>query len=238
MGDIQVRGERIVYAIRRMHRISGRRITVYGHSQGGMVGRWALRFWPDTRAMVADLVGAAPSNHGTDAARSICGGGCAPSFWQQRSDSDFTSALNSRAETFRGVAYTSIYSHLDEVVVPNSDETGQLLASHRARRDPNVAVQEICPGDLSEHLLLALWTRSPGRCSSTRPPTPDRRTRRGSIVRSAPIHTCRVSIRRPTLRSHRRRRCARDHGAPPTRRSPRNPRSPRTSSLPESRFIL
>lgn len=156
MSDIQARGERVVYAIRRMHRISGRRVTVYGHSQGGMVGRWALRFWPDTRAMVADLVGAAPSNHGTDVAPFICGGGCAPSIWQQRSDSQFTRALNSRAETFRGVAYTSIYSRLDEVVIPNSDETGSSSLRTGRGEIENVAVQDVCPGDVSEHLLTGV----------------------------------------------------------------------------------
>ncbi len=31
------------------------------HSQGGMIGRWATRFWPDTRQMVDDIVGLAPS---------------------------------------------------------------------------------------------------------------------------------------------------------------------------------
>lgn len=36
--------------------------AVLGHSQGGMVMRWSLRFWPDTRAMVADVIGMAGSN--------------------------------------------------------------------------------------------------------------------------------------------------------------------------------
>ena len=49
-GDIQVAGEYLVHAIRRIHRLSGRRVAVMGHSQGGMSMRWALRFWPDTRA--------------------------------------------------------------------------------------------------------------------------------------------------------------------------------------------
>lgn len=35
MADIQVRGMYITYAIRRLHRMAGRRIAVMGHSQGG-----------------------------------------------------------------------------------------------------------------------------------------------------------------------------------------------------------
>ena len=41
MGDIQVAGEYVVYAIRTMHAAYGGRIDVVGHSQGGMVPRWA-----------------------------------------------------------------------------------------------------------------------------------------------------------------------------------------------------
>src|SRR5437899_1119306 len=51
LGNIQVAGEYIVYAIRATYAKAHRRIAVLGHSQGGMSMRWALRFWPDTRAM-------------------------------------------------------------------------------------------------------------------------------------------------------------------------------------------
>jgi pimeloyl-ACP methyl ester carboxylesterase len=154
MDDIQVRGEYVVYAIRRMYEAAGRRIAIYGHSQGGMVGRWALRFWPDTRKMVADVVGAAPSNQGTDTAVPICALGCAPSFWQQRTGSDFITALNSRAETFRRISYTTVYTHLDEVVFPNLDDSGRSSLHTGRGKIANVAVQDICPVDLADHLLL------------------------------------------------------------------------------------
>ena len=65
MGDIQVAGEYIVGALRTMAASAGRKVDVLGYSQGGMVPRWALRFWPDTRPLVEDLVGLDPSNHGT-----------------------------------------------------------------------------------------------------------------------------------------------------------------------------
>jgi triacylglycerol esterase/lipase EstA (alpha/beta hydrolase family) len=61
------RGEHLVHAIRTVHRHTGKKIAMLGHSQGGMNPRWALRFWPGTRRMVDDLIGMAPSNHGTTA---------------------------------------------------------------------------------------------------------------------------------------------------------------------------
>src|SRR3954447_5810721 len=57
MDDIQVAAEYVVYAIRRAHALSGKKVQIIGYSQGGMVPRWAFRFWPDTRAMVDDDVG-------------------------------------------------------------------------------------------------------------------------------------------------------------------------------------
>src|SRR3954454_5673301 len=119
MSDIQASGQYLVYALRRLHARSDRRVDVVGYSQGGMVPRWALRFWPRTRRMVDDLVGMSPSNHGTVDAVPACISGCAPAFWQQRTAATFLRALTSRRETFHGVSYTSVYTRTDEVVVPN-----------------------------------------------------------------------------------------------------------------------
>ncbi len=150
-GDIQVNGEYVVYAIREMYRRAGRRISVIGHSQGGMLPRWPLRFWPDTRAMVDDQIGFAPSNHGTTQARFVCGP-CAPADWQQMDGSNFIQALNSHQETFAGVSYTEIYTRLDEIVRP--PEGAELHTGDG--RITNVAIQDICPADPSEHFLIGL----------------------------------------------------------------------------------
>src|SRR4051794_2250209 len=120
LGDIQVAGEYLVYAIRTMHAMAHRRVAVLGHSQGGMSMRWALRFWPDTRPMVDDIIGMAPTNHGTTAAGS-CDAGCVPANWQQGATSHFIAALNSRTETFRGISYTNVFTHTDEEVKPSDD---------------------------------------------------------------------------------------------------------------------
>jgi hypothetical protein len=157
LGDIQTAGDYLVYAIRTMHAAAHRRIAVLGHSQGGMSMRWALRFWPDTRKMVDDVIGMAGSNHGT-VVLGACSAGhtsCPPADWQQSSKANFIAALNSGAETFAGISYTEIFTHTDEVVVPNSTDATSSSALHTgAGAISNVATQDICPLDLDEHLTV------------------------------------------------------------------------------------
>ncbi|MEV7396761.1 lipase [Aeromicrobium sp. NPDC092404] len=152
LGDIQVSGEYLVHAIRAMRAKSTRDIAVLGHSQGGMSMRWALRFWPDTRPMVDDVIGMAPSNHGTTVLPSCVVGltSCLPAVWQQLDEAEFIKALNSRAETFKGISYTQIYTRTDEVVQPTSSSaltTGEGAIT-------NVATQDVCPLNLYEHLMV------------------------------------------------------------------------------------
>jgi hypothetical protein len=156
-GDISIAGEYVVYALRTMHARAGRRVDILGFSQGGMVPRWALRFWPDTRTMVDDYVALDPSNHGTILANGICSVGCAAAIWQQRADSMFLTALNRGAETFAGPAYTVIYSHFDNVVVPNTSDSGSSALHTGAGQIRNVAVQDICPADTSDHLAMGSY---------------------------------------------------------------------------------
>lgn len=157
LGDIQTAGEYLVFGIRRMHHRTGRRIAVLGHSQGGMSMRWALRFWPDTRPMVKDVIGMAGSNHGTTVMQQCVPGltKCPPAVWQQGAQARFIAALNSRAETFAGISYTEVFTHTDEVVQPNATDATSSSALHTGRgRISNVATQDICPADVDEHLLV------------------------------------------------------------------------------------
>ena len=155
LGDIQTSGEYIVYGIRHLHALAGRKIAVMGHSQGGMSMRWALRFWPDTRAMVDDVIGMAGSNHGTTADSCRAGQNtCTPAAWQQAATAQFIAALNSGAETFAGISYTEIYTLHDEVVVPTSGPAPSSPLRTGGGAITNVAVQSICPLDPDEHLLL------------------------------------------------------------------------------------
>jgi triacylglycerol esterase/lipase EstA (alpha/beta hydrolase family) len=156
-GDIQVAGEYVVYAIRRLARESGREVDILGYSQGGMVPRWALRFWPGTRRLVKTFLALDPSNHGTVDANAACQGQCSAADWQQAKGSHFMHALNSYAETFAGIDYTVVYSRADEVVVPNLNSSGSSSLHTGRGRITNIAVQQICPNDASDHLAMGSY---------------------------------------------------------------------------------
>jgi hypothetical protein len=140
-----------------MHQMSGHKVDILGFSQGGMLPRWALRFWPDTRRLVDDVVAIDPSNHGTLDANGACTPSCAPAVWQQRGGSRFLAVLNSAAETFAGIAYTVVYSRTDEVVAPNFDASGSSSLHSGTGAIVNIAAQQICPADLSEHLAMGSY---------------------------------------------------------------------------------
>ncbi|MQA13446.1 MAG: lipase [Pseudonocardiaceae bacterium] len=157
MSDIQISAEYVVHALRALHRSSGEDVDVIGYSQGGMIGRWALKFWPDTRHLVDDLVGLAPSNHGTVDADVLCRPGCAPSVHQQRADSRFLHALNSGPETFEGIDYTVAYTFTDEVVFPNFGPPASSPLRTGDGEIANIAVQDICPGHTADHLAMGTF---------------------------------------------------------------------------------
>lgn len=154
MGDVQEAAEYVVYAVREMARRSQQKVQIIGHSQGGMVPRWALRFWPDIRAQVDDLVSLSGSHHGTIDAHALCVLPCAPAIWQQRDSSAFLAALNKDFETLPEVDYTSIYTQLDEVVVPNIGPNASSRLRATGSNLVNVATQDVCPLNLADHLLV------------------------------------------------------------------------------------
>lgn len=156
-GDIQVAGEYVVHALRTMSRTSHREVDVVGWSQGGMVPRWALRFWPDTRKVVDDVVGLSPSNHGTVLSDVSCEQPCNPAFHQQASQSQFLRALNSGAETFAGIDYTVAYTRLDEVVVPNAGPAPSSALRTGEGRIANIALQDVCPTNTADHFVIGSY---------------------------------------------------------------------------------
>jgi triacylglycerol lipase len=143
-GDIQRSAEYVVHAVRTIAGRSGRRVDVVGHSQGGLEPRWAIRFWPDVRDLVDDLVTLASPHHGTFSADGLCATGrCPPAVWQMRHGSRFLAALNAGDPTPGPVSHTSLRSLTDELVQPPA--TAVLPGAS------NVLIQDLCPGRPVHH---------------------------------------------------------------------------------------
>ncbi|MBT8163732.1 MULTISPECIES: triacylglycerol lipase [Arthrobacter] len=157
MNDIQVSAEYIVNAIRQVNAASGRKVDLLGFSQGGLAPRFALRFWPDTRAMVDDYVALGATNHGSLTVDGMCAAGCAPALQQQRLNSAFTQATNSYQETFAGISYTDIYSHTDQFVTPNLNDSGTTSMHGGGGSITNVALQDVCPLNAADHLATGTY---------------------------------------------------------------------------------
>ncbi len=148
--DIQIASEYVVHAIRVMHAASGERIDVLGHSQGGLEPRWAVKWWPDVRAAVDDLVTLASPHHGTVVADGACATGCNPAVHQMRTTSTFIAELNAEDETPGGISYTSLYSATDQLVQPVAPDPTSALDGAS-----NILLQDLCPGRPVDHISIA-----------------------------------------------------------------------------------
>jgi triacylglycerol lipase len=122
--------------------------SIVGHSQGGMMPRYYVKFLGGA-AKVDDLIGLAPSNHGTTIPLAPPAGqyGSCPACAQQVAGSAFIRHLNAGDETPGRVSYTQVETKHDEVVTPY---TSAFLEP--GPRTTNVLLQDHCPLDLSEHL--------------------------------------------------------------------------------------
>jgi hypothetical protein len=152
--DIQVSVQYLVYGIREEARRSGRRVAVIGISQGGLLPRVALTYWPDLRTKVTDVIAAAGTQHGTTAGSGCTRARpCTPAGWQQRAGSKFLRALNAQPDETPGpTAWTTLRSATDEVVRPQSGAhpTSALAGA------TNISIQSVCPGRKVTHIGTAL----------------------------------------------------------------------------------
>jgi triacylglycerol lipase len=125
------------------------KVDIVGHSQGGMMPRYYVKnLGGDSK--VDDLIGLAPSNHGTSnpGALLLNGVGVCYSCGQQATGSAFLTNLNAGDETPGDVSYTVVETRYDEVVLPY---TSAFLSGANTT---NVRLQDRCPLDVSEHLSI------------------------------------------------------------------------------------
>ncbi|MFH8474224.1 esterase/lipase family protein [Streptomyces sp. NPDC018000] len=136
---------------------------IVGHSQGGMMPNYYLKFLGGA-AKVNALVGLAPDNHGTTllgltkllpyfpGAEDLLNANT-PALADQIAGSPFITRLNAGGDTVPGVRYTVIATRYDEVVTPYRS---QYLDGPNVR---NVLLQDLCPVDLSEHVSIGTVDR-------------------------------------------------------------------------------
>jgi triacylglycerol lipase len=127
------------------------RVSIVGHSQGGMMSRYYLKFLGGT-GKVDKLIGLAPSNHGTTLALADPVGrfGDCPACLEQEAGSSFLAQLNAGDATPGPVDYTVIETRNDEIVTPYTSA----FLPPEGGRVTNVVLQDACPADISEHVLL------------------------------------------------------------------------------------
>jgi len=132
-----------------------RQVDLVGHSQGGMMPRYYMGFLGGAK-YVHQLVGIAPSNHGTEGVilpppdlvptPDYTAAGCAACADQQ-AGSPFMQELNSIGDTVAGPSYTVISTIHDEVVIPYNSQ----FLNGPARQVTNITIQDKCPADVFEH---------------------------------------------------------------------------------------
>ena len=143
------------------------KVDLVGHSQGGMMPNYYLKFLGGAPKVNA-LVGLAPSNHGTDVngllklANMAAGAfpGLADAIYgalndnaqglaDQKFDSPFMAQMNSVPDTVPGVKYTVIATKFDTIVTPYQT---QFLSGTGVK---NITIQNKCILDLADHVALA-----------------------------------------------------------------------------------
>jgi hypothetical protein len=153
--DVQVSVQYLVFAIRREAQLAGRPLAIYGISQGALLPRIALTYWPSLRSKVTDVIAAAGTQHGTTVQ---IGSGCSqtqpcpPAVWQQARGSNFLSAFNPQPDESPGATgWTTVRSLGDEVVQPQSGPH----PTSALRGAANIVIQNVCPGRQQNHIGTA-----------------------------------------------------------------------------------
>jgi triacylglycerol lipase len=152
--DIQVAVQYLVYGLRQEFSLARRKIAVFGISQGGLLARFAVTYWPDLRRKVSDVLSAAGTQHGTTVLDAGCSlqAPCAPAVWQQIRGSDLLTAINAQPDETPGtVSYTTVRSLTDETVQP---QTGSHPTSALQGAE-NIVIQDVCPGRTTTHVGTA-----------------------------------------------------------------------------------
>ncbi|MFJ4964991.1 Extracellular esterase EstB precursor [Streptomyces sp. ADI96-02] len=164
LGPIDKSAEQLdAYVDRVLAATGAPKADIVGHSQGGMMPNYYLKFLGGADKVNA-LVGLAPDNHGT----TLLGltkllpyfpgvdkyiNDKTPGLADQVAGSPFMTKLNAGGDTVPGVRYTVIATKYDQIVTPYRS---QFLDGPNVR---NVLLQNLCSLDLSEHVAIGTIDR-------------------------------------------------------------------------------
>jgi triacylglycerol esterase/lipase EstA (alpha/beta hydrolase family) len=163
IGEISASAAQLAAFVGRVVAATGAaRVDLVGHSQGGMMPQYYLKFLGGA-AKVNRFVALAPSSHGTSLdglvtlasdfgllglTNSLVSPACEACV-EQEAGSAFLTNLNAGGDTARGATYTVIETRHDQVVTPY---TSAFLAGSNVT---NITVQKQCPLDLTDHIGIA-----------------------------------------------------------------------------------
>lgn len=152
-GNIQTSAQYVVSATRAMAKRAGRPIAMFGLSQGGLLIRYGLTYWPSLQPLVTDAVMVSGPQHGSTVYDTLlvpCQPNCqlTAAAWQQAAGSQLLTALNAHPDETPGrVSYTTIRTTADNIATP---QTGPHPTS-ALKGATNLVIQDVCPGRATTH---------------------------------------------------------------------------------------
>jgi triacylglycerol lipase len=150
-GDLAASAHQLANFVGRLlTRTGAKRVSIVGHSEGGMIPRYYIKFLGGA-ARVESVVGLAPSNHGTLNPTTFGASlmGCVACA-EQQTGSSFLVRLNAGDETPPPVSYTVIETMYDEVIIPYTSA----FLTGPSTRVTNVTLQQQCPRDVVGHIVI------------------------------------------------------------------------------------
>lgn len=143
----QSAGELKAFVTKVLAATGAEKVSLIGHSQGGMMPRYYLKFLGGADK-VEDLIGIAPSNHGTTwrGLLTLVPGFYCRACYEQMAGSAFLTNLNTGDETPGEVSYTTVVSTSDVILAPY---TSGYLAGPNVT---NVKIQDVCPTNTVDHI--------------------------------------------------------------------------------------
>ncbi len=139
----------VAYAAQYAAKLSGRKIAIIGHSQGGTLAVWAAKFWPSVARRTSDVISLDGGFRGSPVGSTACLLKlCSPIDWQFAVGSHFMNAVRNAPLPARA-SVTAIWSKTDELLIGNPD--GSVVPGAT-----NIPIQDLCPLHFADHITVLI----------------------------------------------------------------------------------